>query len=214
MLKEKFFTDDSLVVARSLIGKDLRRYWEGQWLTATIVETEAYYINEKASHSSLGRTPSRAPRWMNPGTIYMYYARGHDSLNISCKGEGNAVLIKSAFPSCEGEALLTMQKLNRTFDGKKRSVFALCRGQTLLCKSMSIKVKDWSGSQFNEEFFIAETDYKPSKIIQAPRLGIPVARDEHLLYRFIDYSLAKFSTSNPLTRRKWSAGKDYFIVNN
>jgi DNA-3-methyladenine glycosylase len=36
--------------------------------------------------------------FLDGGHIYMYYARGGDSLNFSAQGPGNAVLIKSAYP--------------------------------------------------------------------------------------------------------------------
>jgi DNA-3-methyladenine glycosylase len=71
-------------------------------LKAIIVETEAYYLNDKASHAYLGYTHKRQALFMPPGTVYMYYSRGGDSLNVSCKGEGNAVLIKSAVPFLKG----------------------------------------------------------------------------------------------------------------
>ncbi len=38
---------------------------------------------------------------MPAGTIYMYHARGGDSLNISARGQGNAVLIKYGFSCIE-----------------------------------------------------------------------------------------------------------------
>ena len=93
-----FFSQDACIVAKALIGKIIRRKYKNVWLAARIIETEAYYLEDKASHSSLGYTEKRKAMFMPPGTIYMYYARGHDSLNISCGDKGDAVLIKSAFP--------------------------------------------------------------------------------------------------------------------
>ncbi|MDH5371142.1 MAG: DNA-3-methyladenine glycosylase, partial [Gammaproteobacteria bacterium] len=98
MLKPDFFSHDCCQVARALIGKVIRHKYKNTWLAARIIETEAYYLTDKASHSSLGYTEKRKAMFMPPGTIYMYYARGQDSLNISCGDEGDAVLIKSAFP--------------------------------------------------------------------------------------------------------------------
>lgn len=98
MLNVKFYSHDACEVAKALIGKVIRRKYKDKWLSARIIETEAYYFTDKASHSSLGYTEKRKAMFMPPGTIYMYYARGHDSLNISCANEGDAVLIKAAFP--------------------------------------------------------------------------------------------------------------------
>ena len=91
-----FFDHDACEVARDLLGIVLRHHLDGQWLAAQLIETEAYYLTEKGSHTSLGWTPKRNALFRAPGTIYMYYARGGDSFNFSCQGEGNAVLLKSA----------------------------------------------------------------------------------------------------------------------
>ena len=98
MLSAHFFARDPCEVACDLLGKVIRHSYRGKWLAAQIIETEAYYLVDKGSHASLGFTPKRAALFMPAGTIYMYYARGRDSLNISCEGEGNAVLIKSGYP--------------------------------------------------------------------------------------------------------------------
>jgi len=221
MLKTSFFNRDACLVAQQLLGKVIRRKHQGQWLAARIIETEAYYLKEKGSHASLGYTEKRKALFMPAGTIYMYYARGKDSLNVSCKGEGSAVLIKSAYPYADqltdSHALPTsiklMQKLNPTASGKTRSIEKLCKGQTLLCQSLNLKVKEWDQQQFeNKYFYIENIKEHPEKIIQTTRLGIPVGRDEHLPYRFIDYDYARFCTSNPLSKRHWIEDEHYTII--
>ena len=194
------------MVAQQLLGKIIRREYRGHWLSARIIETEAYYLEEKGSHASLGYTDKRKALFMPAGTIYMYYARGSDSLNVSCKGDGNAVLIKSAYPFTDKHspyaAIEIMQQLNPANSGELRPVEKLCNGQTLLCKSLNLKVKEWDQQQFDKKrFHIENINKTPEKIIQTTRLGIPAGRDEHLPYRFIDYEYAEFCTSNPLTKR-------------
>lgn len=61
MLSEAFFAREPIVVAKDLLGKVLRHYYEGIWLSALIIEAEAYYINEKGSHASLGFTEKERP---------------------------------------------------------------------------------------------------------------------------------------------------------
>jgi DNA-3-methyladenine glycosylase len=220
MLEAKFFNRDTCLVARELLGKVICRKYQGIWLKARIIETEAYYTEEKGSHASLGYTEKRKALFMPPGTIYMYYARGKDSLNISCKGPGNAVLIKSAFPvykpSSDGqlpESIQLMQQLNPDNQGEARPPKKLCRGQTLLCQSMDIKVSEWDQKQFDKtQFYFEDTGVRPEKIIKTTRLGIPEGRDHELHYRFIDYEYASYCTSNPLTKRSWSEGKHYAIL--
>ena len=92
-------------------GKIIYSKYNDLWLTAQILETEAYYLNDKASHASLGFTEKRKALFMPPGTIYMYFSRGSDSLNISCHGEGNAVLIKSEYPIKNSGSFGVMIKL-------------------------------------------------------------------------------------------------------
>ena len=94
-LGPEFFDRDPQAVACDLIGKALCHRVQGRWLGAVIVETEAYYLWDRASHASLGYTDKRRALFMPPGTLYLYYARGGDSFNVSCAGEGNAVLVKA-----------------------------------------------------------------------------------------------------------------------
>ena len=218
MLTANFFSRDACIVAQSLIGKIIRRKYKDHWLSARIIETEAYYLTDKASHSSLGYTEKRKAMFMPPGTIYMYYARGHDSLNISCGNEGDAVLIKAAIPFIDTlspkKNITIMQQLNPANDGSRRSVEKLCAGQTLLCKSLNLKVKDWDQQQFDENtFYIEDVNQSPTKMIQTTRLGIHHQRDAHLMYRYIDFDFAKYVTSNPLTKRDYLEEKDYIILN-
>ena len=216
MLKPEFFAHDSCEVAKALLGKVLRRKYKNTWLSARIIETEAYYLAEKASHSSLGYTEKRKAMFMPPGTIYMYYARGHDSLNISCGDKGDAVLIKAAYPFFDElsprQALNTMQKLNPAKNGMPRPSEKLCAGQTLLCKSLDLKVTEWDKKQFDKScFYIDDIKQVPGRIIQTYRLGIHADRDAHLLYRFIDADFTKYCSANPLSKRSFKPGEDYVI---
>ncbi len=202
-----FYQQDACILAKNLLGKVIRRKYGSHWLSARIIETEAYYLEEKGSHASLGFTQKRKALFMPPGTIYMYYARGHDSFNISCQGKGNAVLIKSAFPFedrlTHPDAIKDMQALNPLPSGATRPVTKLCSGQTLLCRALHLKVKDWDQQQFNAQcFYLDDVNQRPVKIVQTTRLGIPQGRDENLPYRFIDYDFLAYCSSNPLNKRK------------
>lgn len=204
MLKQFFFDRDPQVVAKDLLGKVIRHFVDGLWLSAMIIETEAYYLDDKGSHSSLGFTEKRKALFMPAGTIYMYYAHGDDSLNISCQGDGNAVLIKSGIVYADSvEVLEKMQQLNPMPDHRERPIARLCSGQTLLCRALDLKVKEWNQKTFDRKrFYIEDVGYKPSQIIITRRLGIPLGRDEHLEYRFIDAEYAARCTRNPLNKRK------------
>lgn len=197
MLKEPFFDRDTQLVAQELLGKLLTVWDKDMWLSAMIIETEAYYLKEKGSHSSLGFTEKRKALFMPAGTIYMYYARGCDSLNVSTHGEGNAVLIKSAYPYYANSEIISRMQFNNPAKNstEPRPLHKLCSGQTLLCRSLNLKVTEWDAQQFDpDRFYIANHDYKPSRIITTKRLGIPEGRDEHLPYRFVIEEFSQYST--------------------
>ncbi|WP_044528244.1 DNA-3-methyladenine glycosylase [Herbaspirillum sp. B65] len=204
-LPASFFDQDSPALARALIGKVLRRRWQGQWLSARIIETEAYRLDDKGSHASLGYTHKRRALFMEGGTIYMYYARGADSFNISARGPGNAVLLKSGYPWIDAlagpQALALMQQENPGAGGVPRPPERLCAGQTLLCRALALKVPDWDAQPFDPaQLFVDDVGQDPPWLIQTTRLGIPSGRDEHLPYRFVDPAYARYCTRNPLRR--------------
>lgn len=215
MLTNYFFKRDPIVVAKNLLGKVIRFKKNNAWLSAMIIETEAYYLHDKGSHAWLGYTEKRKALFMPAGTIYMYYARGKDSLNISCKGPGNAVLMKSGIPYLDKKSPENLIELMQYEHNIPKHPNKLCSGQTLLCRSLCIKVPEWNQKKFDiDNFYIEDVGYHPQKIIQTVRLGIPYGRDEHLPYRFVDYRYAVYCTNNPLTKRVRQADKHYIIIDN
>ncbi|MFG0380930.1 DNA-3-methyladenine glycosylase [Pseudomonas sp. zbq_18] len=216
-LPDSFFDRDAQTLARGLLGKVIRHCHQGHWLAARIIETEAYYLTDKGSHASLGYTEKRRALFLDGGHIYMYYARGGDSLNFSAQGAGNAVLIKSAMPwldeHCAADALQRMHANNPAANGSLRPTERLCAGQTLLCKALGLKVPDWDGQRFDpQRLFVEDIGERPRQIIQCARLGIPRGRDEHLPYRFVDAAYSRQCTRNPL-RRGQVEGRDYVLLN-
>ncbi|RUQ45961.1 DNA-3-methyladenine glycosylase, partial [Corynebacterium pseudodiphtheriticum] len=136
-LPDSFFDRDAQMLARDLLGKVIRHRVGDLWLSARIIETEAYYVAEKGSHASLGYTEKRKALFLDGGHIYMYYARGGDSLNFSAKGPGNAALIKSAYPwvdEVSGPASPAQRPLTHPeANGHPRPPANLRAGQTVLC---------------------------------------------------------------------------------
>ncbi|NOZ74879.1 MAG: DNA-3-methyladenine glycosylase [FCB group bacterium] len=201
-LPASFFQRDPQQVAKELLGAILwHRLQDEFWLAAIIIETEAYYRREKGSHASLGFTEKRKALFMPPGTIYMYYSRGGDSFNISCGDPGDAVLIKSGFPFEDHphyeKMIQQMQSLNK-LNGRVRPAERLCAGQTLLCKSLGLKVPEWDGHTLDPDHLcITPATNPPDTILCTPRLGIPKGRDEHLPYRFIHGDYAEYCTRRP-----------------
>lgn len=216
LLDLSFFQRPVDVVARDLIGCVLRRRLDGLWLGVRIVETEAYGLEDPASHAYLGRTPSREPMWMPPGTIYMYHSRAGASLNVSCGTGPEAVLIKAGVPVVDElspqAALDAMHRLNPAPDGEsRRPKRRLCAGQTLLCRSLGLTVTEWTGRQFDPDRFYIEARRTSPRIVATLRLGIRPERDDGRQSRYVDRNLAGSATSNPL-RRGAMAGRDYWEI--
>ena len=206
------------MVARDLIGCVLRRRLDDLWLGVQIVETEAYGLNDPASHAYLGRTPIREPMWMPPGTIYMYHSRAGASLNVSCGAGPEAVLVKAGLPVVDGRspeaALDAMHRLNPAPDGRsRRPDQRLCSGQTLLCRSLALTVSAWTGRQFDRRVFFIEARRTEPRLIRTHRLGIRPERDDGRRARYLDRELAGAATINPLRRRGARAGVDYWEIN-
>jgi len=215
-LPDVFFDRDARQVARELLGKIIRHRQGDTWLSARIIETEAYYLTDKGSHASLGYTEKRRALFLDGGHIYMYYARGGDSLNFSAQGAGNAVLIKSAYPWLDAHSPATslahMQANNPDALGRARPIEKLCAGQTLLCRSLGLKVPTWDAQRFDtQRLFVEDVGERPQQVIQTTRLGIPAGRDEHLPYRFVDAAFARHCTRNPL-RRGQVEGQDFHLL--
>lgn len=214
-LDDAFFDRDAQLVARELLGTVIRHCVDGLWLSARIIETEAYYINEKASHSSLGNSPSRRAMFMPAGHLYLYYSRGGDSLNFSVQGDGNAVCIKAGYPwvdALSSEASLErMQANSPAAAGGPRALTRLCSGQSLLCKALGLTVIEWNAQRMDPRRLRIDDIGAQPDIIQTTRLGIPPGRDEHLPYRFVDAGFAPHCTRNPL-RRGQREGEDYVLL--
>jgi len=207
-----WFDQPAPQLAQALIGRLLVRRREGLTLLVRLIETEAYALTDKASHSSLGRTPSREPMFAAPGTIYMYWSRGGPSLNVSAAGSGDAVLLKSAIVVAQGPALEAMHALNPTRGGGRRPAHKLASGQSLMCRALDLQVADWTGRPFGGDLVVADDGYRPEAIVQTTRLGIAAGRDEDRPWRFIDRAHVRSATKNPLTRRGAQEGRDWSLT--
>jgi DNA-3-methyladenine glycosylase len=133
-MPRSFYSRETLVVAKKLLGKYLvRRMSEGE-IVAKIVEVEAYRgADDPASHAYKGLTERNWPMFGEAGCAYVYFIYGnHYCLNVTTgrKGVPGAVLIR-AVEIVDG---LELARRNR----KARSNIDLSNGPGKLTKALNI----------------------------------------------------------------------------
>jgi DNA-3-methyladenine glycosylase len=164
-LPKSFYARNTGVVARQLLGKYLVRKIGGRKLIGKIVETEAYFQDDPASHSFKGKTPRSAPMFEEPGHAYVYFIYGaHYCLNAVTEkfGRDGAVLIRALEP-------ISGIRLNTNGPGK-------------LTKALKIDKK------FNREditrgsLTIAEGKPEKIRVVSTGRVGISKASNKPYRY--------------------------------
>jgi DNA-3-methyladenine glycosylase len=184
IIKKDFYAQNTLVVARKLLGKKLVREIDGTVLSGMIVETEAYCGEaDSACHAHRGRTPRNAIMYGNPGHAYVYFTYGmHYLINVvtGVEGQPNAVLLRAVLPLTGRDEMQAR---------RKRSGSELTNGPAKLCQAFGIdkSLNGWDLTR-GEELWVE--DYKniqAKSIIATPRIGIDYAEKEHkeALWRFL-----------------------------
>ena len=161
------FRADPVTLARRLIGVTLLIADAG----GVIVETEAYDVDDPASHSYGGPTARNAAMFGPPGRAYVYRSYGiHWCLNFVCRaaGQGAAVLIRALQPT-HGIAL--MQARRGTDDPRR-----LCGGPGCLCQALAVTREQHDGAPLDALLAPARA-IPAAAIARGPRIGISRAVD-------------------------------------
>ncbi len=171
-LERDFYLQDTIVVAKELLGKYFIRKYKGKYLIGKIVETEAYRDDDPASHAYNGRTRRNEVMFWLGGHLYVYFTYGmHYCCNVvtESEGKGCAVLIRAVEPI---EGLSTMMKL-RSFNSSSK-IFNLTNGPAKLCQAFDITKKNNGDDLCGEKIFIVDSKIviKNSKIGKSQRIGI------------------------------------------
>ena len=132
----KFFKQDTISLAKNLLGKLILVKKDDEILGGYIVETEAYLgAVDRACHGFEGkRTPKVEALFGKAGTVYIYTMHTHKMLNIVSCEEGNpqAVLIRGIEPVINVE---------RMIENKGKSGILVSNGLGKLTKAMGISDK-------------------------------------------------------------------------
>jgi len=170
-LSHDFFFQDTLVISRLLLGKQLVRRLDGRRLAGRIVEAEAYVGGEdKGCHASVGRTLRNEVMFGPPGHAYVYFTYGmHWMFNVVTEVEGfpAAVLIRALEP-LDGVAAMMRNRHGR--DGVN-----LCSGPAKLTQALGI-TRALNGIDLcarGAELWIEDAPPIPDADIAAgPRIGL------------------------------------------
>lgn len=171
VLTRQFYAQDTLTVARQLIGARLVRIAGKKRITGIIIEAEAYCGEEDLGcHAKAGRTSRTDVMYGPPGHAYVYFTYGnHWMLNAVTRTEGQpeAVLIRGIIPT-EGldviEARRGQQPRKRWTDGPGKLAQAL--GITGELNRADLTTYD-AGLYIEEGFHIPD-----AYVTSTPRIGL------------------------------------------
>lgn len=162
---------DALTAAKSLLGwKLLHETGEGV-CAGIIVETEAYTMEDAASHAYGGERPRNSSMFREAGTVYVYFTYGmHYCFNIVTghEGHGQGVLIRALEPT---DGLALMRSRRSIADDRN-----LTNGPAKLVQAMGIS-KIQNGSSIFDGKLRLERGYVPKQVIRTTRVGITKAAD-------------------------------------
>jgi DNA-3-methyladenine glycosylase len=135
-----------------------------------IVETEAYDVDDPASHAFRGRTLRNAPMFGPPGRAYVYRSYGlHWCLNIVCGPRpGGAVLLRALEPTTGLDAM----RARRGVEEARR----LCAGPGSLCKALGVDVRH-NDLPVDAPPFALSPAMEILPVIAGPRIGITKAAE-------------------------------------
>jgi DNA-3-methyladenine glycosylase len=153
---------DALELAPRLIGMDLMLGGVG----GTIVETEAYLVDDPASHSFRGPTRANAAMFGPTWHAYVYRSYGlHWCLNVVAADHG-AVLIRALAPKYGLEEM----------QARRGGAAHLCAGPGRLAAALGVTAAHNQLSLARDPFRMIDRAHEPA-IIAGPRIGITRAAD-------------------------------------
>lgn len=171
---------DAEKTARALLGCEISHFSSQGVTRGIIVETEAYYQHDPASHSFKGETQRNAAMFLEGGHVYIYFTYGmHYCLNIVTgkEGDGQAVLLRALEPT-EGIALMHER---RGLKSEKQ----LTNGPAKLVQAMGID-QTKNGLWLAQASIQIERKYTPKQISISKRRGITRAKDAPLRFYISD----------------------------
>ena len=181
-LPRSFYEQNTIDVAKQLLGKFLvRRHPEGDTV-GRIVETEAYVgPHDLACHASKGRTTRTEVMFGPAGHAYVYFIYGfYNMLNLvtEAKDYPAAVLIRAVEP---------IQGIELMKERRNSSVLRnLASGPGKICQAFAID-RSLNGADLRGNvLYVDDGDDAIPEFKSTPRIGVDYAgRWKNKLYRFL-----------------------------
>jgi DNA-3-methyladenine glycosylase len=199
-VKEKFYQQDTVTMAKELLGKIMILKNENEIFAGYIIETEAYLGEfDKACHGyGNKKTPKVEALFEKAGTVYIYTMHTHKMLNIvSCEeGDPQAVLIRAVEPILNvnimeenrGKSGILVSngpgKLTKAFgidDRFNKTEIQIIEKNMFEIEELTEKLKNknfgikYDISKINEKYLYLDFENSkiPRKIETSARIGIP-----------------------------------------
>lgn len=174
-LPKIFYLQDTVTVARELLGCVLWRRIGGELSAARIVETEAYLgANDMASHVRRGlRSARNESMYLEGGHAYVYFTYGmHWCLNVVTQEAdvAEAVLLRAAEP-VKGIDFIRARR------PKAKRDFDLMNGPGKICAALGIDKSLDGESLRGDRLFLTARDVAVDEIGVSPRIGVDNSGD-------------------------------------
>jgi DNA-3-methyladenine glycosylase len=176
ILQRAFYQQDTVKVAKDLLGKILVHESSQGKTAGRMVETEAYRGPEdKAAHSSGGRrTPRNEVMFGEKGHAYIYFIYGmYYCLNVTAGnvlGKPEAVLIRALEPVA-GQDIMAKRR-----GARQTKTANLTNGPSKLCMAMDISKSQNKTDLTSPPLYIEDAPPVPKKdIVETTRIGVDYA---------------------------------------
>ena len=172
--------EDTIALARFLIGKVVVHDLPAGRVSGRIVETEAYPPGDPAGHHFRGPTPRIKSMYLAPGHVYVFFNYGaHFMLNVVSEAPDTAaaILIRALEPR---EGIEIMQRHRKTAE-----LLDLTRGPGRLAQALQIDRRhDGVDLCEDEKLWLGDAGQSAGLIGKSVRIGITRAADK--LLRFFE----------------------------
>lgn len=169
-LEKDFYLNDTIKVAKDLLGKNLCHQTDKGLMIGKIVETEAYLAqDDPACHAYKKITPRNGNMFEEGGISYVYIIYGYYfcfNVVTGQKGKGEAVLIRALEPISGIDIMKDYRNVAKEKD--------LTNGPSKLCLAMNINKSDNGLDLINgNKLYITDNETINEKdIVTTTRIGL------------------------------------------